>query len=371
VAGVLGNLGDGWQVEHFTQSIQRADLPWPPRARRAGEHWVEHRMRDPISAAWLIGLSKIGGFGAAYADRLLAIAPRRKIRDLLARADVVMVSPHYQFPWVRKHTPSNTPIVVDCHMIEHHIWRPGKSPWSKALAHEIEHGERNAFSSADLIFATSDDDARHVMDMGGRRIVIVANGADLDRFRPASSEERLALRRRLGLPEETVIAVFVGAAGPDNRDAVALLERQAAAFVERGVQPLVVGRVGMVRPHVPNVIYTGEVDDVSVWLRAADIGLCNLLGGSGTSLKSVEYLGAGLAVLGTPVGVRGLGVTPGVEAIVDDADAMPARARELAADESLRARLGAAARRLAEERFSWRAIGAIAARELDVLAAAR
>src|SRR5437879_145375 len=81
LAGLLGNLGPGWEVVHFSQAVQRSDLPIPPRRVRAGPHWTEHRNLDPISNAWLIGLTKLGGYPAAYADRLLGLLPRRRIVD--------------------------------------------------------------------------------------------------------------------------------------------------------------------------------------------------------------------------------------------------------------------------------------------------
>src|SRR5258708_32453053 len=86
VAGILGNLGPDWEVTHFAQSVQRTDLPWPPRRVRGGPRWVETRMRDPLSIAWLVGLSKLAHYPAAYADRLLALAPRRDVDAALARA---------------------------------------------------------------------------------------------------------------------------------------------------------------------------------------------------------------------------------------------------------------------------------------------
>ena len=95
VAGVLGNLGDDWRVTHFSQALQRADLPWPRRRIIAGPNWVETRLRDPVSNAWLVGLAKLAHYPAVHADRLLGLAPRREIRASLANADAVLVSPHY------------------------------------------------------------------------------------------------------------------------------------------------------------------------------------------------------------------------------------------------------------------------------------
>jgi glycosyltransferase involved in cell wall biosynthesis len=369
-AGLLGHLGDGWDVSSFSQSIQRTDLPWP-RVHRCGEHWVEHPMRDPISAAVLIGLSKFGGFGPAYADRLLALSPRRSVRRALTKADVVLVSHHYQFSWVRAHTPANTPVVVDCHAIESRVWPARRAPWTRPVAREIERREREAYARADAVFATSEDDADKVRRLGGKDVTVVPNGVDVERFRPASRDERARLRHQLGLPADAIIGVFVGSAGYANRRALEVLERQSRAYEEAGILLVVVGRVGLQRQRVPGIIYAGEVTDVSDWVRAADIGLCPLLDGSGTSLKSVEYLAAGVAVLSSPIGIRGLGITNGDEAVFGDVDSLPSIAATLARDPGERDRLGRAARALAETRFSWQSIGSTAAAALDAIAARR
>jgi len=364
-AGILGDLGDGWDVVHFSQTVQRTDLPWPVRARRCGDHWVEYRLRDPVSSAFLISLSKLGGFGPAYADRLLSLAPRRQIVRAIASADVVWVSHHYQFAWARKHTPPSTPVVVDCHAIESEVWPARRARWTRVVANEIARAERYAFAHASGVFATSEEDAATVREMGATRVVVAPNGVDVDRFRPVTADERAATRRALGLPADRVIAMFVGSAGYANRNALDALERRAAAYEAAGVDVVVVGRVGIGRTPIPGIRYVGEVDDVAVWLRAADIALAPLLDGSGTSLKSVEYLAAGLPVVATPIGVRGLGVHHGTDALVGTIDEVPAITAELARDPELRAALGLAARERAETHFSWRVIGGIVARELD------
>jgi glycosyltransferase involved in cell wall biosynthesis len=367
LAGLLGNLGDGWEITHFSQSIQRTDLPWPPATLRAGPHWVEHRMRDPISAAWLVGLSKVGHYPAAYADRLLALFPRRHIRRALARADAVLVSPHYQFPWVRRHTPSTTPIVVDIHSIDADVWPARRAAWTRMVAREIREGEQRAWAAADMVFATSEEDAEVARRAGARRSVIVPNGVDVDRFAPAKgADERLQLRRLLGLPDGP-LAIFVGSGGYANVNAVAIIERQQEEFATAGIAVVVVGRVGQGRAASGAVTFSGEVADVAAYLRAADIAICPLLDGSGTSLKSVEYLASGVPVVSSPVGVRGLGVVDGVSAIVRDVEEIPAAAARVLADPDLARRLGEEGRQLAVDRFSWPGIGATAATALGRL----
>jgi glycosyltransferase involved in cell wall biosynthesis len=372
VAGVLGNLGDDWQVTHFSQAVQRSDLPWPQRRVVAGPHWVETRLRDPVSNAWLVGLAKLAHYPAVHADRLLGIAPRREIRASLATADAVLVSPHYQFRWVRRHTPADVRVIVDCHCIEADVWPARASRMSKHLAKEIRAGELDAWRRADCVFATCDKEADFIRAAGAHEVVVVPNAADVERIRPvADSTERRQVRAALGLPEEGLLAVFVGSAGYANVEAVEILERQIEALRSVGVETIVAGRVGIGRRSAPGLTWVGEVEDVAPWLRAADIALCPLEQGSGTSLKVVEYLAAGLPLVSTPVGARGLGLQDGHQALIVAADDFPSAVRQLIEDVPFRERLGAAAREHAVAEFSWSGVGARAAETFDRMVQAR
>lgn len=362
VAGVLGHLGPGWEVVHFSQALQRSDLPWPSRRADAGPRWVEHKLLDPLSNAWLIGLTKLAHLPAVYADRLLGLAPRRPIRAALRSADVVFVSPHYQYRWVRAHTPPGVPIVVDCHMIEADVWPPPTGRFARRLHAEIGAGELEAWRGADCVFATCQAEADHIRSAGAREVIVVPNAADVERIAPVvSANERARERRSLGLPPDAPLAIFTGSSGWANVEAADVISAQAEELRRAGVETIVVGRVGIGREPVPGVRWVGEVPDVAPWLRAADIALCPLLNGSGTSLKTVEYLAAGLPLVTTPVGVRGLSVTDRREALVTPADGFPAAVKELIDDPGLRARLAAAARAHAVAEFSWSMAGATAA----------
>ena len=95
-----------------------------------------------------------------------------------------------------------------------------------------------------------------------------------------------------------------------------------------------------------------------------------LVSGSGTSLKTIEYLAAGLPLVSTDVGVRYLDLRPGIDADVCDADEMPARVAALVGDPARAARLGESGR-AAATRYGWDAVGAAATAALDRLVPAR
>jgi glycosyltransferase involved in cell wall biosynthesis len=115
------------------------------------------------------------------------------------------------------------------------------------------------------------------------------------------------------------------------------------------------------------VIHTGEVPDVVPYLQAADIALCPLLTGSGTSLKTLEYLSAGLPLVSTDVGIRGLGLHSGRDVVISTPGDMPDNVARLAAQPNEMAGLSAAGRAAVAGRFSWKAVGRATTEALDEL----
>jgi glycosyltransferase involved in cell wall biosynthesis len=365
-AGLLANLGPGWRVEHWSQVIQRTDLPWPQRTHVVTPRWTEHRMLDPVSTGWHIVVGRLG-YPPIGADRLLGLLPRRAVRRALARADAVYTSHPYQVPWVRAATPPGTPLVVDTPNVESQVYRSVATPLARRLTAAVARAERRAWEEADLALASTTADAAELRAGGVREVVVIPNAADVDQIQPVSDGARARARAGLGLPANGVTAIFIGSAHPPNIEAVELLERWASAHRAGGVLTLVVGRCGVGRSRVEGIVHAGEVPDVGPWLAAADIALSPLLSGGGSSLKVAQYMAAGLPVVATPVGARGLDLRDGIDAVIRPPDAFPDAVVALAGDAAARLRLGARARRVAEERFGWGAAGAAMAGALDAL----
>jgi polysaccharide biosynthesis protein PslH len=92
--------------------------------------------------------------------------------------------------------------------------------------------------------------------------------------------------------------------------------------------------------------------------------------GGGTRLKVLDALASGRPLVSTTMGAEGIELTDGRDALLADEPGAfaGAAARVLGGDDALAARLGAAGRRLAEDTYDWRAIGARLAAALDGLA---
>jgi glycosyltransferase involved in cell wall biosynthesis len=200
-----------------------------------------------------------------------------------------------------------------------------------------------------------------------RRIALIPHGVDLQRFRPASAEERTALRERLSLPARACLVAYTGRL-LRGKGLETLLEAFSSArarcpelfllLVGSGAgQSLSIEGLLRARAAEPDlaghVAFAGHVEDVADHLRAADVfAFPSLFEALGLSL--VEAAACGLACVGSRTGgivdvleheQSGLLVAPG------DAEALAAALVELGSDAALRGRLGAAARARAQAGF--------------------
>jgi glycosyltransferase involved in cell wall biosynthesis len=87
--------------------------------------------------------------------------------------------------------------------------------------------------------------------------------------------------------------------------------------------------------------------------------------GSGTNLKMLDFFAAGVAVLSTPIGARGIDVVDGIHCRIAEIDAfVPALVGMLDAKPDATEAMTRAARSLVEEQFDWARIAQHVASQL-------
>jgi glycosyltransferase involved in cell wall biosynthesis len=179
------------------------------------------------------------------------------------------------------------------------------------------------------------------------------NGVDLDRFRPNETPTEPGLILHVGrLVEKKGTKVLI--------DALARIAGAKLAIIGEG--PLRKTLERQARELGERVCFLGELpaDDVARWMRRASVLAAPSLtavDGDAEGLPNVvvEAAASGLPVVGT----RHSGIPEAIEEGVTgflvpegDAEALAARLAEVLTSESLRRDMGAAARRLAERKFS-------------------
>ncbi len=194
----------------------------------------------------------------------------------------------------------------------------GAGAWAAALRRL----EGRAVERADLTVACSEEDAARFGELygaGGDRVVVIPNGYDETRVRPPAGEERARARAALGLAADDYVGLFLGSDTLFNRQGLArLVDQVFPALAGSGFRLLVVGGIAraLSRRREP-------------WfLHAADAGLNPVTTGGGSNVKLPTCLGAGLAMLTTPFGLRGYAaLRPWVTACEPEAFAAALRER--------------------------------------------
>lgn len=204
------------------------------------------------------------------------------------------------------------------------------------------------------------------------RIVVLPNAVDVERFRPYPAS-RGQLRSRFGVGEEPLI-LFVGSFFPYQD--VELLLRSFRIVLEGYPRARLI-LVGEGEQHAQMVQYAHSLglgnsvqftgflphDEIPMLISAADVAIApykkiderRFLG---SSMKLVEYMACGAAVVATKIGQlqevirmdeNGILVPPG------EAEALAHAIQRLLHDPSLRSRLGEQARKDAIQAYSWEA----------------
>lgn len=151
----------------------------------------------------------------------------------------------------------------------------------------------------DIVTVNSQTGASHHAAVGyrPRRLEIVDNGFDTDRFRPDPARRR-QVRAALGLASEQVVAINVARVDP-MKDHAGLL---TAVKGLDGLTVILVGRGTETLDCPPNVMALGARTDVPDLLAAADIVVSSSAFGEGFCNAVAEGMSAGLAPVVTDVG---------------------------------------------------------------------
>lgn len=190
--------------------------------------------------------------------------------------------------------------------------------------------------------------------IGEENVEVVPLGVDSEVFKPPSKK-----------PEPNVV-IFTGNLGYfPNIEAVSYFAEHILPLVVQRIPEVEFLVVGANPPHQitrldkhPNILVTGTVDSVADHLRKASVAVCPMKSGSGMQFKILEAMACGVPVVATGLGLEGMEVTAGEHALVGDTpEAFADHVIALLRDEERSTTLARKARRLVEQRYSWRFSG--------------
>ncbi len=266
------------------------------------------------------------------------------------------------------------PLVIEYNGSE--IWM--SRHWGRPLKHEAlsERIERLNLTAADLVVVVSRPMKDEIVGRGvdASRVLVNPNGVDPDRYSPAVDGG--AVREKYGLTGATVIG-FIGTFGRWHgaetlaRAYVKLCASAAGRAAQ--IRLLMIG-TGVTMPDVERILSAGAALGSTVFTGlvpqeegAQHLAACDILVSPhvpnpdgtpffGSPTKLFEYMAMGKGIVASKLDQIGEVLEDGKSALLvppGDVDALAAAIARLAGDRRLRECLGAEARRVVLERYTW------------------
>jgi glycosyltransferase involved in cell wall biosynthesis len=328
------------------------------RARPGFEHHVPFWPELRAAIAQLNAVT-----GASTDDIALALTASgedpftQALRSAVARgADALVLSHPFMVRQARAAAP-DLPVVYEAHNVEADLKASifADSEGGHKAVELVTQLEGEACAHASLVVCCTEEDRRRMIERYGvasEIVHVIPNGASL-----ASALYAPWHTRDLTSPR----CVFAGSGHAPNVEAAAIILEAAALLPGVGFD--LVGDLDTELRHLPlpgNVVLHGRVSDVQKqWLFSqAALALNPMKVGSGSNLKLVDYLAAGLPVLSSTVGARGFS-----RALVDCLELVAPEPAALAdaIGQSLQrdwSQATTTAREIVEGEYDWRVISA-------------
>jgi sugar transferase (PEP-CTERM/EpsH1 system associated) len=285
---------------------------------------------------------------------------RRRLRTLLDEEsfDVILcdfMAAAGVIPW-----DSPTSKILFTHNVEATIWRRHYEVATNPIWKAISRWEWRKMEAAELLYLRLADRVLTVSEtdrdafagfVDPAKLTVIPTGVDVDYFQPMSEEETpnsLVFTGSMDwLPNEDAIIYFADAILP-------LIKQQCPEISLEVVGRNPSRRLQALAATEKSIRLTGWVEDIRPFVVRGSICIVPLRIGGGTRLKIFEAMAMSKAVVSTSIGAEGLPVRAGENILLADtpqdfADAVISALR----DPDRRKRLGAAARALVQEKYSW------------------
>lgn len=361
--GLTDTTTTGSTVE-LAPGLVQTTVPRSPTHLRVGEE---------ISAAARLPVTDIiAGLAGEETPEL-----GRTIADVGRTASLVVLAEPYLLPALHR-SPLDLPFVYDAYNVEATL-KDGAlpdGPVRERLLQAVIDIERAAVTESAAVVACSAADATELARRYDRNVAafdVIPNGTVIQPTIASAAERATAGRRWLdrfhaeqvdggdpAAPRYEHLGVFFGSWHPPNLDAAELLIDLARELPELLVLSCGAHGEAFRRRVLPrNIVFTGNVAEPTKrrLLASATVALNPMRTGSGTNLKLVEYLTAGVPVVSTPFGARGAGVVDGEHLRLSSPERFAATVAEVLAEPAAAHRRAVAGHALVAEQFDWTVLG--------------
>ena len=264
------------------------------------ESKIEIKIGIPVTDIVMPILSK---FTPEYGENL---------RNSIKESDLVIISHPFLLYEAKKYI-GDTPFIYEAHNVEYLIKKSilPDSNEAKKILKIVFDIEKECCEKSVLIMVCSEEDKYSLVELYGtdiNKIIIVPNGVNTQKTKYVDIKERELNKCNLRLKNEK-LGIFIGSWHPPNLEACGIIFKIAKKCPE--VKFLLIGSqcLAFEKSDIPeNVALMGIVEDKikSKIFGVADFALNPMLSGSGTNLKMFDYMAAGIPIITTEFGTRGI-----------------------------------------------------------------
>lgn len=295
----------------------------------------------------------------------------KRLQTSITDSQIIVLSHPYLYHVIQKRIEEKT-LIYEAQDVEYLIKKqilPDTEKGRELLA-QVYEAEKLCCQKSQVIMACSQQDKETLQELyqiKEEKIIVVPNGVDLESAEYVTLQERLEHKQMMGLEKET-IGLFMGSSHKPNYEACEAIFEMAEKLPE--ITFLVIGTLCVYfQEHAeayripPNVGMLGLVTEQEKrrLFSLADFALNPMSSGSGTNLKLFDYMAAGIPVITTEFGTRGVEQKDCF--LIASLEEMPETIRNYKLEEQ--AERIEKARKVVEQEFSWSQIGKKAMEEIE------
>lgn len=285
---------------------------------------------------------------------------KKIIKEEISKSDIVIFCHPYMYPALKPFIEKKT-VIYEALNVEYALKKSilKDGLLKNIMLHRLKKCSQNLLTRSDLCFAMSEEDKlqfSQVYDVTISKFRIAPNGVDVNFYADVYQERITRNESGISVP----LIIFMGSGHPPNVEAAWQIVRDIAPRHPR-MNFIIAGSVcGVIRTEKrgKNVHLTDFIPDEEKkeLFKIADIAVNPMISGSGTNLKMFDYMAAGIPIISTPVGARGINLNNGIHAIVCDIDSFPNEIFNLVNDTDLLKTLSQNGRNLAKDQYDWKNI---------------